>query len=93
MAEQDLPVGADAGADADGGDGELLGDQPGDLGRHRLELQHETAGVLDRQRILENLHGSIGRPTLDLEAPEHGDGVRGQPDVRGGGDAGVDERP
>ena len=59
------------------------------LGRHRLELQHEAAGVLDGERVLQDLHGGVCRAALDLEAAEHGDGVRGQADVRGGGDAGV----
>ena len=92
VAEQDLPVGADAGADADGRDRQLLGDQLGDLRRHRLELEHEAAGVLDRERVLEDLHRGVRRAALDLEAAEHRDGVRRQADVRGGRDAGIDQR-
>src|SRR5688572_33224373 len=57
VGQQDLPVGARACADADGGDLELAGDDRGDLRRHRLEFQHEAARVLDRERVLEDLHG------------------------------------
>ena len=80
------------GADADGRDLELLGDQLGDLRRHRLELQHEAAGVLDRERVLEDLHRRFRGAPLDAEAAEHRHGVRREADVRGGRDAGVDQR-
>ena len=92
VAEQDLPVGADAGADADGGDLELLRDHRGDLRRHRLELEHEAARVLDRERVLEDLHRRLRGAALDLEAAEHRDGVRREADVRGGRNAGIDQR-
>ena len=63
-----------------------------DLGRHRLEFQHEAAGILDRQRIFQDLHGGIRGAALDLEAAEHRDGVRREPDMRRGRNAGVDQR-
>src|SRR5258706_1015155 len=71
--EQDLPVGAAAGADADGRDFELLRDDARDLRRYCLELEHEAARVLDRERILEDLHGCVRGASLDPEAAEHGD--------------------
>ncbi len=92
VAEKDLSVSADAGADADGWDGELLGNQLGYFGRHRLELEHEAAGILDRQRILEDFHGRIRRAPLNLEAAEHRNGVRRQADMRRGRNAGIDQR-
>ncbi len=71
---------------------QLFGDEPGDLRRHRLEFQHEAAGVLDRQSVFEDLHRRVGGAALDLEAAEHGDGVRRQPDMRSGRNSGVDQR-
>ena len=92
VAEQNLAVGSDACADADCRDRQLLGDQFRDLGRHGFEFQHEAAGILDGERVLENLHRGVGRAALDLEAAEHRDGVRRQADVRSGRDAGIDQR-
>ena len=66
--------------------------QRGDLRRHRLEFQHEAAGILDRQCVLEDFHRRIRRAALDLEAAEHRDGVRRQADMRGGRNAGIDQR-
>ena len=87
VAEQDLPVSARAGADADGRDLELGGDDAGDRGRHRLELEHETAGVLDGQRVLQDVHRVLGRLALHAEAAIHRDAVRGHADMAGRGDA------
>ena len=91
VTQQDLAVGAHTGPDTDRGYFELLGDQARDLAGHRLEFQHETAGVLYGQSVLQNRHRRLRRATLDPEAAEHGDGVRRQADVRGGRNAGIDQ--
>ena len=66
--------------------------QPRDPGRHGLEFQHEAAGIFDRQRVLQDLHGRIRGAALNLEAAEHGDGMRSQADMGRGRNAGVHQR-
>src|SRR5687768_3293637 len=90
--QENLPVGTGPGADADGGDLELLGNGLRDLRRHRLELEHEAAGVLDRERVLEDLHGCLGGAALDAKPAEHRHRVRRKPDMRSRRDAGVNQR-
>jgi hypothetical protein len=68
------------------------GYQPRDPGRHGLEFQHEAAGIFDRQRVLQDLHGRIRGAALNLEAAEHGDGMRSQADMGRGRNAGVHQR-
>ena len=67
-------------------------DRLGDRGRHGLEHDREAAGLLERERVLVELHGLRGRPALGLEAAEHRRRLRGQPDVAHHGHAGARER-
>src|SRR5579864_4235304 len=92
VAEQDLAVGARTRADADRRDLELLRNDTRDRGRHRFEFEHEAAGVLDGERVGQDLHRRRGGTSLDLEAAEDGNRVRRESDVRGRRNAGIDER-
>lgn len=85
---QHLARTASTGADANGGDAELLGDDGGDFLGHGLEDHGEAAGVLDGEGVLEDGHGRRGRLALDAEAAEGVLALRGEADVAEDGDAG-----
>src|SRR5262249_15612285 len=91
IAKQDLAIAADAGADANGWYCQLLRDEFCDSGRHRLELQHETAGVLDSECVFQDFHRRVRSPALNFEATEHGNGVWREPNVGSGGNSSVDQ--
>ena len=61
--------------------------------RHALEHEREAPGLLERQRVLEQLARLLGRAALGLEAAEHRRRLRRQPDVAHHGDARADKRP
>ncbi len=86
--DEDLAGAAGAGADANGGDLELLGDDGGDVFRDGLEDHGEAAGVLDGEGVVEDGHGGVGRLALDAEAAEGVLALRGETDVAEDGDAG-----
>src|SRR5579875_3970597 len=92
IAQQDLPVGAGARADSDRRDRELLRDQRCDRARHGLELEHETTGILDGERILKDLERIFGGTALNPEAAEHGDGMGRESDMGGGRNACINQR-
>ena len=55
MEDLHLAVAAGSGADADGRDGELLGDERGELRGDALEHDRERARVLERAAVVEQL--------------------------------------
>ncbi len=87
-----MPVRSPTGADADGRNFQLLGDQFRDAVGNGFKFQHETARVLNGQRVVQNLHRRFRSTALDFEPTEHRHGVWSQADVRGSGNARVDER-
>ena len=91
--DQHLAVAADARADADGGDGELPGDALGDLGRDALEHHRVGAGVLERAGVGDQPLGAAVLATLDLEAAQLVERLRGQADVTHDRDAARHQAP
>ena len=81
LPDQHLPVAAAAGADADGDDVQLPGDEGGQLGGHALQHHHKSPCFLDGQGILQDLPGSVFSLALDLEAPHGVAGLGGHPHV------------
>ena len=69
------------------------GDARGHRRRHALEHEREAPGLLEGQRVLEQLPRLLGRAALGLEAAEHRRRLRRQPDVAHHGNARADERP
>src|SRR4029077_17566134 len=76
-----LAVTVNARTDADRGDGQALGGELGDRRRDRLEDDRERAGVLERERVVEELAGRATGLRLDLEATELRNALRREPDV------------
>ncbi len=71
---------------------ELLRDRGGDRCGHGFEFEHETAGILNRKRVLENLERIHGSATLHAKPAEHRHGVRREADVRSRRNPRIDER-
>ncbi len=92
MPDEHLAVRGAAGADADRGDPEPLGDARRDRGGDRLEHEREAAGSLERLCVLVQANGLLGRAPLSLEAAERGRRLRGQADVPHHRHAGAHDR-
>lgn len=86
--DEDLSRAAGAGADTNGGDGELAGDDGSDVFGDGLEDHGEAAGVLDGEGVVEDGHGGVGRLALDAEAAEGVLALWGESDVAEDRDAG-----
>ena len=72
------------------GTSELLGDPLGEVGRDRLEHDGEGAGVLQRQRVLDE---GVAAPRRGPGPQAHDElGLRGEPDVAHDRHAGRDEQ-
>lgn len=84
---EDLTGAAVAGADADGGDAQLLRDEGCNLGGDSLEDDGVAASLLHGEGILENAHGTGTRLSLDTETTEGVLALRGKADVTEDGDA------
>ena len=80
-----------AGADADGRDAQLLGDPLGEVGGDDLEHDREGAGLLQRERVLEQPVAGLAA-ALDPVAAHRVDRLRGQAEVAHDRDAGADEQ-
>src|SRR6266496_4206862 len=87
----DLATAACPGSDADRRDLEALGDRAGQLLRHELEHDREGAGLLDRERIVEQGARLVARLALDPNLATHSVLGLGRPtDVTHHGDPGPD---
>jgi len=71
VVDKHLAVGVPACADADRGDGETLRDLRCDRGRDGLEDDGEGAGLLERERVVDELPRRLGGLPLRLEPTEH----------------------
>ena len=87
-----LAVALRAGADADGRDVELLGDDARDVDGHRLEDDGVGAGFLQGHGVVQQADGGGGRLALHLVAAELVDRLRRQAEVAHHRDAGLDEQ-
>src|SRR5579871_16557 len=86
-----LSVAVGARPNADRRDGEPLGDQLGDGGRHILENYREGARLLDRQRIFQQAPRLVNGATLHAVPTDRIQGLRSQTDVAHDGDSELHE--
>ena len=91
MVHQHLAVAPRAGADADGGYRNGLGDRPGDPVRDGFEHDGEAAGVGEGHGVVDNSGSGLGLLALHLEPAQGVDGLRGETDVAHDGHLGVDD--
>ena len=91
LVHEHLAVAARAGADADGGDGQLRRHAFGELGGNGLEDHGEGAGLFHRVGVFQQLAGRIGRLALHLEAAQRVDALGREPDMGAHGDLAVDD--
>jgi hypothetical protein len=89
---EDLAVAGGSRADADRRNSDGAGDPLRDGGRDALEDDREAAGLLERDRVLEQLACLRGRAALGAETAEHRRGLRRQADVAHHRDPCADER-
>ena len=92
MVHEHLAVAAGAGADADGGHVDRVGDHAGDLVGHALEHDGEAAGGGQGLGVGHQLERGAVLAALHLEAAHGVDGLRGEAEVAHHRDLGVDER-
>ena len=81
LPDQDLAVAARSGADADGDDVQLPGNQGGQLGGHALQHHGKGSRSLDGQRVGQQGGSPVLPLALDLEASEGVVRLGGHPDV------------
>ena len=91
LVHEHLAVAARAGADADGGDGQLRRHAFGELGGNGLEDHGESAGLFHRVGVFQKLAGRVGRLALHLEAAQRVDALRRKADMGAYGDLAVDD--
>ena len=89
--DEHLPVGAAAGADADRGDPEALGDRGCDLGGDALQDERERSGFLHLDGLLDEAERRVGRAPLRTEAAEGGRALRRETEVAHDGDTRADD--
>ena len=82
MHHQHLPVAVHARADADGGAGQRFGNLFAQSGGHAFHQHHRRAGLLVRQRIVQQCLRRHIALALHLIAAEHMHRLRREPDVR-----------
>ncbi|MNL45421.1 hypothetical protein D3C87_1680670 [compost metagenome] len=90
--DQNLAVGAIAGANADHGDFHRLGNFFGQLARYTFEQQHGRAGLFQRNRVGAHLPRLVFVTALDLVATEDVHRLRGQTHVCAYRDAALGEQ-
>ena len=88
----DLARASGARPDPDRRDPQALGDRRGELLRHELEDDRERPGLLDRERIGEQLARLLAVLALDADLAQRVDRLGRQPDVAHDGDPGAHER-
>jgi hypothetical protein len=91
LPNEHLGVAVGAGADADRGDADRLGDLGRNPRRHHLHDDRERAGLLQRERLADEPLGGVAA-TLHSVAAEVVLGLRRESDVRHHRDAGVGEQ-
>ena len=89
--DKHLPVAIEAAADADGGDLQLLRDEPRELSGYGLQDDRENARLFEGHGIVHDLFRLVEGLALDLESAQHSRSLRRQPDVAEHGDAGLDD--
>ena len=88
---QHLAVAIRSGADADGGSVDLGRDHGGDFARDAFEIHAGHAGAVERDSIAHELFDAAERLALHLVAAHHVDRLRGEADVPGDRNFGVDD--
>lgn len=88
-----LAVGVDAGADADGGNAEGVGDIAGQIGGQAFEHQAEATGGFGGARLTEQIGGGGLGTALDFIAAEGVDGLGREAHMTKDGNAGLDQMP
>ena len=91
MRDQHLAVATYARADADGGDGNFLGDELRQPRRDRFEHEAETARLFEQERVFEQALRGGGVPALRTEAAQLVDGLRREAEVPHDGNARADD--
>ena len=91
LVDEHLAVAAASGADADGDDVELLGDEGRQGRRDAFEHHREGARLLHLVCVLNDTLGGVGVFALHLEAPKGVDRLRGHADVALNRNARVDD--
>ena len=93
VVHEHLAVAMAARTDTDRGDADGVGDQAGHRVGDALEHDRETAGVDERDRVVDDGASRLELLALDPEAAEGVDGLRRQPQVAHDRDLGVEDRP
>ena len=86
--DEHLAGAASSSSNANGGDGQLLGDDGGYFLRHSFEDHGVAASFLDGEGVLKDAHCAVARLALDAEATEGVLSLGSQANVCEDGDAG-----